>query len=389
MINFGADGLTIDTFETILAEVQAGFRTAFGSIIATKVTSSAGQLQNLIALRESQLQEKLLQVYQGTDPRLAEGVILDQRNSLLGIDREPDDQAEVLGTASGTPATAINDGVRVQVGSFVFEVVDGPYVIGGGGTIGSVRVRAQEPGEVDVTLLGAWTILDSVAGFVSFDDDSQPNAGRVVESDAEYRARAEIERYRRSSGPLAAIEASVSSIDEVSYVRAYHNITTDPTDANGIPLWAINVVVEGGDAAEVAAAIFAGGPAGHLFFGTDESEDVPDGVGGTVSIGFDRVDSISLYVRATLTTSTSEETAPDDLEALVRTTLLAYTAANWSIGTDVLVHKLSGSLASIVGVDAVLIETSLDGVAWSTAKRSISIRQRAVLTDGRITFVEN
>lgn len=392
MINFGPSGLTIDTFDVILADVQADFRLAFGSNIATDVNSSAGQAQRLLANREAQVHEQFAALYQSMDPRLAEGVPLVQRNSLLGIEPEAADQAEVLGTATGTAATVIPNGTRLSVGGVEFETIEGPYVIGGGGTVADVRVRAIDDGPVLVSTLGAWTILDTVLGFTSYDDVEQPNPGRLVETNTEYRARAEIERYRRGTGPLAAIEASVSRVSETTYVRAWHNITTDPVDANGIPYLAINVIVDGGEDDDVAAAIWASGPAGHLFYGTDETVLVPDGVGGVVSISFDRVENVRTYVRATLTTSTvgaEEPVAPDDLEGVATAALVAYAAAQWGIGTDVLPHKLVGALASIAGVDGILIETSLDGMAWSSAKRAMTIRERATLAAADVTIVED
>lgn len=385
---FNGNGLFIDDYETILADVQQDFRDKFGNSVKTDLDSAMGLLQALIALRESHLQEVIQLLYQSTDPRLAEGVRLDQANSLLGITRLDAAPAQVLGTATGTPSTSIPDGTRVSVGGYIFETSGGPYAIGGGGTIGSVLVVAQEDGEVDVSTLGAWTILDAVSGFDSFDDDSQTVDGRLKETDTELRARAEVERYRRSQANLDAIEAAVSQVEGVTYVRAWHNITTDPTDANGIPYLAINVVVQGGADADIAQAIWDSGPAGHLFYGTDVSEVVVDGP-ASHTISFDRVDDVGLYVRATLTTSTSEESAPDALEDLVDTLLLAYTAANWDIGTDVLPYRLSGALAGIAGVDAISIETSLNGVDWTTTKRSITIREQAILTEARITFVEN
>ena len=384
MITFDSAGLAIDTFDEILTEVQTDFRTAFGSAIATSLSSSAGQMQRLIATREAQLQEVMLAMYHALDPRLAEGVPQDRLNSLLGITREAARYATVLGTATGTATTVINSGVRLSVGGYVFVVANGPYTIGGGGTVANVELVAEELGEVDVSVLGAWTILDNVAGFTSFNDTSQTDLGRLVETNAEFRERAEQERYRRGQGPLAAIEASVSTIDEVSYVRAWHNITTDPVDANDIPYHAINVVVEGGTAAEVAAAIWAAAPAGHLFYGTDETQIVENN-----TVSFDRVTEIPLYVRATLTTSTAEDDAPDDLEALVEELLLAHTAANWEIGTDVVAHRLVGALSGIAGVDAITCTTSLDGITYSSAKRTISIRERATLTAARIDFIEN
>lgn len=384
MITFDDNGLAINTYEEILAEVQDDFRTSFGNAIATEVNSSAGQMQRLIAMREAQLHEALQALYQGMDGRLAEGVILDQRNSLLGIDREAARPAIVLGTATGTAATNIANGVRLMIAGYVFEVTNGPYVIGGGGTVAGVELTAQENGELDVSgVLGAWIIVDNVVGFTSFNETSQPDLGRLLETDTEFRARAEVERYRRGSGPLAAIEASVSAIDAVTYVRAHHNITTQPVDEYDVPYMAINVVVEGGDDTEVAQAIWNSGPAGHLFYGTDESVQIEQN-----EISFDRVDNVNLWVRATLTTSTAEDDAPDDLETLVEELLVAYTDANWGIGTDVVAHKLVGALSGIEGVDNVSITTSLDNVSYSSSKRSMSIRQRAVLTAARITVIE-
>lgn len=389
MITFGPNGLAINTYDEILAEIQTDYRTAFGVSIATKVDSMAGQLQRLQALRESQIQEVALELWQSLDPRLAEGVPLDVRNSLLGVTRLPAAYAEVLGTFTGDPTTEIPDGFRVQVGDYVFQTANGPYTIGAGGTVSDVEVVAEELGEVDVSVLGAWSLVDALSGVDAFDDDSQPVLGRLEETDAGYRERAEVERYRRASGPLDAIESAVSQVDGVTYVRAYHNITTDPVDSDGIPYHAINVVVVGGLDAEVAAAIWESGPAGHLFYGTDVTETVTSGV-HEIEVSFDRVTEIELWVDIVAATSTSEETPPADLEALVRATLLDWTNENWNIGTDVLPHRLVGSLASIAGVDGFTITTSLTGGggSYNGNKRAISLREQAVLTDARITFSE-
>jgi uncharacterized phage protein gp47/JayE len=387
MITLTSAGLAIDTFDVILSEIQTAFRTAFGVSISTSPSSAAGQLQRLLAHREETFQQLLLRAYQNLDPRLAEGVHLAQRNSLLGVTQLGAQYAEVVGTATCSGSCTINNGFRVSVGGYVFEVAEGPYSIVGAGTIPGIQLVAQQLGEVDVSVLGAWTLVDSVSGFTSFDDTSQPVLGRLLETDTEYRARAERERYRRGSGPLAAIEAAVSRVTGVTYVRAWENVDTDPVDTDGIPYHAINVVVQGGDDTEVAEAIRDSMPAGHLAYGTSVSEIVTSGA-ETKTVSFDRVTSVNLWVRATLTTSTSEEVAPDDLESLVETTLLAYTAENWDIGSDVLPFRLSGALAGIVGVDGILIETSLDGASYNTSKRTISLRQQAILALARITVVE-
>lgn len=391
---FDSAGLTIQTYQEVFDEVAAEFRTSFGSGIRTELSSSFGQLIRILALLESQDQEMLLLLWQSFDPRLASGAGLDRMAALFGMERLDEAQAEVVGTAAGTPATVISDGTRWQYDptGATFEVIDGPYTIPGGGTI-EVRLRAEEYGASPVAVdpdsgFDEWTLLDVVAGLDTFESTAQPIEGNDVETDAALRARMEIERYRRGQGPLEAIRAAVSDVEGVTYVQAWQNVTL-VTDANGIPGKAVNVVVDGGDDADIAAAIWSAMPAGIEAYGTDVSTTTEDVSGFLQPVAFDRVDDVDLHVRATVTTSTSEETPPDDVEAAVKEALLEYTDANWSIGTDVLPYRLAGALQGISGIDAVVIETSLDGASWSTAKRSMTIRQRAVLTAARITVVEN
>ncbi len=394
MISIGPSGIAIDTFDVILEETQDDFRSLIHIDIATDLKSAAGQIQRVMSTREEQQQQVALRLYQMIDPRLAEGVHADQRHSLLGVTRLPDTFAEVLATATGTPATNLPNGSRVSVGGSVFQIIDGPYVIAGGGTI-EIRLQAEVAGTLDVSALGAWTIVDVISGFTSLDDDSQPIAGRLVENDAEYRARTEIERFRRGQGPLAAIEAAVLDVQDVTSVNAVHNITTDPIDANGIPLHDINVIADGGLDAGIAQAIFDSGPAGHRYHGAVEVT-VGSGPASEV-IRFDRVTEVTMWATVVLTTSTSEDDAPDNLETLVRDTLVDYAtgtsevAGRFQTGTDVLVKDLRGALAGIAGIDEIVITTSNDDGAldaYSTAKRAMNIRQRAVLIAGRVLISE-
>jgi hypothetical protein len=163
-------------------------------------------------------------------------------------------------------------------------------------------------------------------------------------------------------------------------------------DADGIPYHAINVVVVGGDDDEVAQAIADAGPAGHEFYGTDVSTTATLSSGHTIPVSFDRVAEVDIWANVVLTTSTSEETAPDALSTLVKDTLVAYTVASWNIGTDVLTYRLEGALAGIAGVDEIVVTVSLDDGGsdpYSAAKRAMDIRQRPVLTTGRITVSED
>lgn len=390
-ITFTSAGVAIQTFEEILAEIQEEFRVGISATLKTDLKSAAGQFMRIMATRDQQWQEKILQLYQSMDPRLAEGVHLDQRLAMLGVLRDSAASAEVLGTVTATNGTVITNGFRLSVGGYEFTVVDGPYTVVSGGELAGVRVRSTLQQEIDVSILGAWTLIDSIAGFTAFDDDEQPILGNLVESDAEYRAKAEIERFRRASSSLGAIEANVLAVEGVTYVRAYHNINpaTDP-NADGIPLHYINVVVIGGEDEEIALAIQEAMPAGQGTYGTSVSVILGTGTYAE-TIYFDRVTDINIWINGTLVTSTSEEDQLDDPEAAALEALGEYTTDNWSIGADVLPSRLAAVLANLQGVDSATAETSLTGGGgtYSSAKRSISIRQRAVYSDARTVIVES
>jgi len=253
-----------------------------------------------------------------------------------------------------------------------------------------VRVRSELYQPIDVSTLGAWTITDTITDWTEIDDTSQPIAGSEVEIDGAYRQRAEIERYKRASGPLPALDAGVGSALSVSYARAYENVdaSTDP-DADGIPYDAINVVAEGGLDADVAAAIEQYGPAATFYHGAT-SVTIGTGTRARV-VSFDRVEDVDLHIRATFTTSTSDDAsdALDQaaLELAAEAALLEYTTAQWGIGVDVIPAKLAGALSTsgIPAIDDLVVEVSLDGSSWQTTKQAITIRQRAIYSAARVT----
>jgi uncharacterized phage protein gp47/JayE len=388
--SFTSAGLTIQTYAEVLANVQSEFRTRISARVATSAASLLGQVQRIVALFDYRAQERLQYLYQMLDPRLAEGVHLDARLLSLGLTREPALRAEVLGTITTTDTATIPNGTRYSCGGFVFAVINGPYSRTGAGTITGVRLQSELYQAIDVSGLGAWSVVDAIADVTGFDDTSQPIVGRVEETDAEFRARAEEERFARANGPLDMIEAGVGLVEGVTYARAYDN--TDPTqdpDSDGIPYDAVNVVVSGGTNEAVAAAIEDYGPAATRYYGSTE---VTLGSGATARVvGFDRVSDVDMYLRITVTSSTSEDAdqalSQPELESALHALLTTWTATNWTIGKDVIPAEIIGAVmtAGIPAIDAVTVEVSDDGASWSTSKYAITIRQQAKYSEARLT----
>lgn len=407
-ITIDASGLTIQTYDEILAELITSVGVALNLTeaqvqrIRDGVRSTLGQMVRIEAEREAVMGEALLEVY-GTLTLLTEGVALDRVVRLLGVTRRPAVVSRVLGLITGTPAAALADGVRLRYNprGTVWRVVDGPYVVGGGGTIVDVPLEAEESAAHEVALDPAtgfddWTILDTAPGISAFESTEQPVVGSAIEADNVLRARAEIEAFRRAQGPLRAIEAAVRAVPGVTYARAYENRTL-VTNADGIPGKAINVIAEGGTDAGVAAAIWASRPAGAELFGLAGgslvSESVVDDWGFAHTVAFNRLTTVPIWIQATLTTSTSEQAATPGLADAVAALLLARAPAIFGIGADVLPWKLIGAIDAegYSGIDDVAIELSLDDGGsdpYSAARRVISIRERAAFDAARITVTE-
>lgn len=397
-------GLTIDVFATALDEVITSLVAALNLTdaqeyrIRNDVRNAIALLARIEAEGRIATQEKLLEVY-NTLSWYAEDAHLDRIVALLGVTRRAAQVSQVTGTASGVATTAIPDGTRLRyepTGST--WATSGAAVIGGGGTVALTLVSESEA--ADVVALDPdsdstrWTVLDSVPGWSDQDPDdprftseAQPQVGAAQETDAELRARAGREAYARGQGPVAAIEAAVSGVDGVTYARAWEN-TGDDEDSDGVPGRAFYVVVEGGADSDIVAAIRGSRPGGIYMHGTDVVEVIDLGSGRYLTVRFDRVATLDVYVQVTLTTSTSEVTAPADVGDQAEALVLAAGSSLASIGGDILPWKLATGLDDLIGVDDVAIAVRTDpGDPWVTSKISVSLSQRPVYAAARISSV--
>ena len=113
---------------------------------------------------------------------------------------------------------------------------------------------------------------------------------------------------------LPAITANISQVEGVEFAKTWGN-TSLVTDSDGIEGKAVNVVVDLDPDTEdvrqaVADEIFSTVAGGILSHGTDVTKTVTDSQGVGHEIKYDLVGLVTIWVKVTLTTSTSEETYP-------------------------------------------------------------------------------
>ncbi len=399
--------LTIDTFETAFEDVLEAARVGMDltpeqvTRMRESITGPVSNLLRIMAEKDAASQELLLKVY-NTLSWSATGDALDNVVALLGVTRLAAASSRVAVTVTAANGTEIEAGIRAEynpTGS-TWSVVNTVTV----GATGSAELllEAEDTGAVLVGAVasGDWSLLDSVPGVTLLETDEQTVTGRDRELDGPLRERGAIEAYRRGLGPVAAIEAAVSAVDGVTFVRVFESeaVLATAVDTNGIPARSLNVVVSGGDSDEIAAAIKASRPGGMYLYAEPGAQFVERSVllsnGWPIRIRFNRVEELEMWIQYTATTSTSETATTPAVITEIDQILEDGAADLFGIGADVLPSKLEALVQSsdvIEGVDDLEVRLSLDDGAadvYTRARRAVSLRQIPTFNAARISGVE-
>lgn len=296
-----ANGLQTATQSELVAQFIADFQAIYGNDINLDQDTPDGQLMMIIIQSILDLEDLLTQVYNSFDPDLAIGKVLDQRVSLNGIQRQ-------VGTYTTTDIEVVAsapcnlDGVDLQP--------DNPYTvkdnagnefvllnsqtISGAGTY-TYLFRAKNPGEV---LTVPNTITQPVTIVLGIDSVNNPNAatstGINEETDAQLRIRRLKSVSLPSQGYLSGLYALLNNLSNVNYAKVYENVT-NVTDVDGIPGHSIWVIVDGGDPAEIADAIYRKRNAGCGMKGL-QSYNISQVDGSLFPVFWDNVITETLYI---------------------------------------------------------------------------------------------
>jgi len=306
MSTLDGNGLTIDTLTQIVTKLEEGYRAIYGNDIILDSNTPDGQLLNIYAQANRDLLEVLQQIFIGFDVNQAIGIVLDQRVSLLGIQRQgatfTQQQVEITVdralTLTGLDADATNpDGVGYTVADDAgtqFILLDTTNIVASGTY--NLTFRAKDLGSI-ITLPN--TITNPVTVVIGVTGINNPTGALEVgvdgELDAALRIRATRSTANRSVGFIDGLTGILLDIDGVTDARVFENFT-NATDANGIPAHSIWVISEGGSNTDIVDAIYSTKSEGCGMKGAVSVEIIT--VNGSIFTGsFDRPSSKSLWIR--------------------------------------------------------------------------------------------
>jgi uncharacterized phage protein gp47/JayE len=355
-------GIHVPSYQDILTYLQQQYRAIYGSDVYLGNDSQDGQLLAVFALAISDTNAMAAATYAAFSPATAQGAGLSSVVKINGIQRLIPTNSFVDLLLIGQTGTQIINGI-VRDNSNNNWLLPALVVIPLSGQIVSTAVAANS-GAVQLSALDIDTahnigvILTPTRGWQSASNPNAATPGDPLESDVALRQRQTVSTALPSSTVLDGIIGDIASLRGVLRLAAYEN-DDGVADSNGIPPHSIAMVVDGGDAAEIAAAIAAKKTPGTPTYGTT-SEIVVDSYGTQNTIRFFRPTEVTISVLVTVdpfagyTSSTSEA---------ITLAVVAY-IQSLPIGADVLYTKLfspanlSGAVGNTYNVKSVAISRS-------------------------------
>lgn len=297
-----SNGLQTQSYAELLAYYTQKYQTIYGPSIDLNSNTPDGQMMNIQIQTILDLLDLVTQIYNSFDPDNAIGVILDQRVSINGIQRQG-------GTYTVTPitvtlSTSVNLYGLDQTANPLYIVADNAgnqwflitsQIALAPGTH-SLSFRSATPGanlpipntiNVPVTIVLGVTSVNNPTSYTSL--------GQNEESDSALRIRRQQSVALVSQGYFRALLAALENIPNVSSAFVYENITST-TDSDGIPGHSIWVIVAGSGApASIALAIYEKRNAGAGMKGS-QSYTITQVDGSPFIVNWDNVQSRTVFI---------------------------------------------------------------------------------------------
>jgi uncharacterized phage protein gp47/JayE len=232
---------------------------------------------------------------------------------------------------------------------------------------------------------GTLTVIASpVTGFSAPTNPAEAVLGLEEETDSALRLRHSQELARTGSSTVDAIRVDVDdAVEDISFASCFENDTDATVDSR--PPHSIELLVQGGTDADVAAAIFLAKPAGIQAYGTT-TVVVSDTQGNNHSIGFTRPTVITIFIDLVLTVISGEYAG----DSVVKQAITDWCDANLSVGHDVIRSRIQYICMGVAGVIDAVAEIGLSaGAGTAAANYVIGSREIASVDTANIAIVQS
>ena len=391
-------GLTVSTYSELLAYIQDNMNAIYakdGDLINFDSSTPDGQFTNILAQIGSDVRELTREVYNSFDPDKCSGVVQDSRYALNYLIRKGGTFTvqNIDITTNRTVELQGLDGSYNDLNASSYTVSDNSgnnwYLIDTttitAGTT-SLPFRSQNLGLVQPTVGTITNQVTKVLGVTGIINSTAPTTlGEDQESDEEFRVRRNRSTAINGQNNYDAMTGQLLALDGITDVYVHVN-NTGVTDSTGTDAYTVWVIAEGGANSDIANIIYANG--GGLPTRGNVSVNTVSVSGEEVTVNFDRVNPVPLYIQFDLKNTNSDVNVnPDVVKSYIIENL------TYSLGapaeTSEITDVASNALLTIgSGLYALNVEVSTDGTTWTDYIASASLQNKFVVDATRITINE-
>jgi uncharacterized phage protein gp47/JayE len=386
-----SNGFKRKRFAEVFEEMEAKAKEVFGEQVNTSERSPLGIILRIVAFFFGRSWQTAEDVYNSAYRDTASGNNLDRLGPYVGITRIQETYASGTIDITGTVGYTVPAGFRVSTSTnVVFETLASVLLDGSGE--GEATIKAVEYGQSGNVAIGLISVIVNPNPNVATVSNAAATAGgREKETDEEFRDRYELSVAGGGAATLDSIRGALLRVSGVRAATVIEN-TTNTTDGAGRPAKSFEAYVLGGAAADIGQVLLDTKAAGIATYGS-ESISVVDISGNAHAIKFSFADEINIYVRFTVSTTTSY---PANGDALLESAAIRYIGGEdldgtlyvgLNMGNDVVHSRLVAAAYSVPGVEDVTVELSLNGSDWVTTNIDIDPDEVAQTTYSHVSVV--
>jgi|ADGO01.1.fsa_nt_gi Uncharacterized homolog of phage Mu protein gp47 len=202
------------------------------------------------------LDETLQQAYNSKDPSKASGYDLNIISALTGTTRSEGTASTITDAVlNGVVGTIVPAGTRFKSRTTgTVWTLDQTWTLDSTGSA-VVSLSSSTVGRIEADANSITQIVDTVGGLTSVNNPNPATPGTYAESDSSLRVKRATAVGRPGNNQIDSMTGELFAVEGVRRVRVYEN-DTNTTDVNGLPPHSIAPVIDGGEDADVAMAIY-------------------------------------------------------------------------------------------------------------------------------------
>lgn len=261
MATLTEEGIKIERLDSIVSTLENGLRQIYGQNIDLSPNTPDGQVVGLLAQIRMDFEELAENVYRQLDPDVATGAWLEQRVAYAGLMRRGANYSYLRSVAlTGEPNTRLYSGIVVSDTHKVRWVLASDVTLDSNGSA-RADFRSEQLGAFNLAKNTNLTIETITLGLISATTQEDAEVGIEEETDIQLRERFLFSRTKNAQNSAEAINAKIAALPDVKHVRVLEN-NTGQRDSFGVEPHSINVIVNGGDSADIADVIYQNKGAG-------------------------------------------------------------------------------------------------------------------------------